>query len=68
MEYPFKESAPRPFSKDFQLNYGIGPSSSIKASLDSLTKRGIIMKTIKGEYKFSDIFMPDRINNILHSV
>lgn len=61
-----KESAPKPFSKDFQLKYGIGPSSSIKASLDSLTKRGILMKTIKGEYKFSDTFMPHWINNILH--
>lgn len=63
-----KEAAPRPFSKDFQLKYGIGPSSTIKASLDSLTKRGILMKTIKGEYKFSDTFMPYWINNILHFV
>jgi hypothetical protein len=46
----------------------IGPSSSIKASLDSLTKRGVLMKTIKGEYKFSDTFMPHWINNILHFI
>lgn len=52
-----KEPHAKPFSKEFQLTYGIGPSSSIKASLDSLTKRGILFKTRQGSYQFSDIFM-----------
>ena len=36
-----KDQSAKPFSKDFQLKHGIGPSSSIKASLDSLLKKGI---------------------------
>lgn len=48
----------KPFSKDFQLTYGIGPSSSIKASLDSLVKKGILYKAAEGKYQFSDTFMP----------
>ena len=55
---------PKPFSKDFQLTYGIGPSSSIKASLDSLVKKGILYKTIEGKYQFSDTFMPCWIDYI----
>jgi hypothetical protein len=35
-----KDQSAKPFSKDFQLKHGIGPSSSIKASLDSLLKKG----------------------------
>ncbi len=31
-------------------------SSSIKASLDSLTKKGFLFKTLKGAYKFSDTY------------
>ncbi len=54
----------KPFSKDFQLTYGIGPSSSIKASLDSLVKKGILYKTTKGKYQFSDTFMPCWIDYI----
>jgi hypothetical protein len=55
---------PKPFSKDFQLTYGIGPSSSIKASLDSLVKKGILYKTTEGRYRFSDTFMPCWIDYI----
>jgi hypothetical protein len=47
-----------PFSKDFQMRHGIGPSSSIKASLDSLLKKGILCKTLQGRYRFVDRFMP----------
>ena len=52
-----KEPDAKPFSKDFQLTHGIGPSSSIKASLESLKRKGILFKTIKGPYQFSDVFM-----------
>ena len=55
---------PKPFSKDFQLGYGIGPSSSIKASLDSLVKKGVLYKTTKGKFEFSDTFMPCWIDYI----
>jgi AAA+ ATPase superfamily predicted ATPase len=48
----------QPFSKDFQMRHGIGPSSSIKASLDSLVKKGILYKTLDGRHLFSDRFMP----------
>lgn len=47
-----------PFSKDFQMRHGIGPSSSIKGSLDSLLKKGILYKTLEGRYRFVDRFMP----------
>lgn len=46
------------FSKDFQMSHGIGPSSSIKASLDSLLKKGILYKTPEGRYHFVDRFVP----------
>jgi len=46
-----------PFSKDFQMQHGIGPSSSIKASLVSLLKKGIIFRTLEGHYRFVDRFM-----------
>jgi hypothetical protein len=42
---------------EFQLSYAIVPSSSIKASLDSLVKKGILYRTGIGSYQFSDIFM-----------
>jgi hypothetical protein len=58
------EDDSKPFSKDFQLTYGIGPSSSIKASLDSLVKKGILYKTTEGKYQFSDTFMPCWIDYI----
>jgi len=53
-----------PFSKDFQMHYGIGPSSSIKASLVSLMKKGIVYRTFDGKYKFIDRFMPYWIDDI----
>lgn len=52
------------FSKDFQLRYGIGPASSIKASLISLMKKGIVYKTLEGRYRFVDRFMPYWIGGI----
>ena len=52
-----KDPGAKPFSKEFQLTHGIGPSSSIKASLDSLTKKGILYRTKEGSYRFSDLFM-----------
>lgn len=54
----------QPFSKDFQLRHGIGPSSSIKASLVSLLKKGIVYRTIEGQYSFVDRFMPYWIASI----
>jgi AAA+ ATPase superfamily predicted ATPase len=54
----------KPFSKDFQLKHGIGPSSSIKASLDSLVKKGVLSKTLQGGYQFADGFMPYWIDYI----
>ncbi len=53
-----------PFSKDFQLSHGIGPSSTIKASLVSLLKKGILYRTIEGRYLFVDRFMPYWIASI----
>lgn len=53
-----------PFSKDFQMRHGIGPSSSIKASLDSLVKKGILFKTLEGRHRFVDHFMPFWIRDI----
>jgi uncharacterized protein len=46
-----------PFSKDFQMKYGIGPASTIQASLVSLMKKGIVYKTLEGQYRFVDRFM-----------
>lgn len=45
------------FSRDFQLAHRIGPSSSIKASLESITKRGILQRSREGGYGFADLFM-----------
>jgi len=59
-----KEPYAKPFSREFQMTYRIGPSSSIKASLDSLTKKGILFKTLKGAYQFSDTFMPHWISDL----
>jgi len=52
-----KEPDAKPFSKEFQLTHGVGPSSSIKAYLDSLRKKGILYRTKGGPYEFSDVFM-----------
>ncbi|MDJ0988352.1 MAG: hypothetical protein QNJ26_22640, partial [Desulfobacterales bacterium] len=63
-----QDQTAKPFSKEFQLTHGIGPSSSIKASLDSLLKKGILYKSIQGSYRFTDGFMPYWINRIMKSV
>jgi uncharacterized protein len=52
-----REPDAKPFSREFHLAHGIGPSSSIKASLESLTKKGILQRTKSGGYQFSDVFM-----------
>lgn len=63
-----KDQAAKPFSKEFQLTHGIGPSSSIKASLDSLQKKGILYKTLQGGYRFTDGFMPYWIDDIMKTI
>jgi hypothetical protein len=63
-----KDQTAKPFSKDFQLKHGIGPSSSIKASLDSLVKKGILFKTLQGGYQFVDGFMPYWIDYIRKAI
>jgi hypothetical protein len=59
-----KDQSAKPFSKDFQLKHGIGPSSSIKGSIDSLLKKGILYKTLEGSHRFADLFMPYWIDYI----
>ena len=63
-----KDQTAKPFSKDFQLKHGIGPSSSIKASFDSLVKKGILFKTLQGSYHFVDRFMPYWIYHIMQTI
>jgi hypothetical protein len=58
----------KPFSRDFQLKHGIGPSSSIKASFDSLIKKGILFKSLQGTYHFVDGFMPYWIHHIMQAI
>lgn len=53
-----------PFSKEFQLRHGVGPSSSIKASLESLRKKGILTQSAEGRYRFTDHFMPYWIKSL----
>jgi hypothetical protein len=60
-----KDQTAKPFSRDFQLKHGIGPSSSIKASFDSLINKGILFKTLQGRYHFVDRFMPYWIEGIM---
>ena len=65
----FKQGSDRKtVSKDFQLKHGIGPSSSIKASLDSLLKKGILFKTLQGSYHFTDGFTPYWIDYIMKTI
>lgn len=59
-----REPQGKPFSRDFQLKYAVGPSSSIKASLDSLVKKGILFRNREGTYTFSDTFMSYWIRNL----
>jgi hypothetical protein len=63
-----KDQTAKPFSKDFQLKHGIGPSSSIKGSFDSLVKKGILFKTLQGSYHFVDRFMPYWIDYIMKTI
>lgn len=63
-----KDQTAKPFSRDFQLKHGIGPSSSIKASFDSLVKKGILFKALQGRYHFVDRFMPYWIDYIMKTI
>ena len=63
-----KDQTAKPFSKAFQLKHGIGPSSSIKASLDSLVKKGVLFKMLQGNYHFVDGFMPYWIDYIRKTI
>lgn len=63
-----KDQAAKPFSKSFQLKHRIGPSSSIKASMESLVKKGILFKTPNGSYRFADLFIPYWIDYIRKQV
>jgi hypothetical protein len=60
--------ADRRREKDFKAKHGIGPSASIKASLDSLVNKGILAKTLQGIYHFADRFMPCWIDSIMRAV
>ncbi len=60
-----KEPNLKPLSKEFALRYQISPPSSIKASLVSLIKKGIIYRTLEGSYRFTDHFMPYWIESII---
>lgn len=60
-----KESNIKPLSKEFALRYQISPPSSIKASLVSLIKKGIIYRTLEGSYQFTDNFMPYWIDSMI---
>jgi hypothetical protein len=60
-----KEPDLKPLSKDFALRYQISPPSSIKASLVSLIKKGIIYQTLQGSYQFTDSFMPYWIDSLI---
>ena len=55
----------KPLSKDFALRYQISPPSSIKASLVSLIKKGIIYQTLEGNYQFTDNFIPYWIDSMV---
>ena len=56
----------RPFSRAFQMRHGVGPSSSIKASLDPLIKKGILYRGLEGKFRFVDRVIPFWIDD-LHS-
>ena len=55
----------KPLSKVFALRYQISPPSSIKASLVSLIKKGIVYRTLEGSYQFTDSFMPYWIDSLI---
>lgn len=60
-----KEPDLKPLTKEFALRYQISPPSSIKASLVSLIKKGILYQTLKGSYQFTDDFMPYWIDSMI---
>ena len=60
-----KEPAAKIFSRDFQFTHGIGPSSSIKASVESLRKKSLLYRTKEGSYEFTDVFMRYWILSVL---
>jgi hypothetical protein len=60
-----KEPDLKPLSKEFALRYQISPPSSIKASLISLIKKGILYQSLKGNYRFTDCFMPYWIDSMI---
>ena len=60
-----KEPDIKPLTKEFALRYQISPPSSIKASLVSLIKKGILYQTLKGSYQFTDDFMPYWIDSMV---
>jgi hypothetical protein len=59
-----KEPDAKPFSKNFQLSHWIGLSSSMKVSLESLVKKGILVRGKGGAYQFSDVFMVYGIHSV----
>ncbi len=52
-----KDPGLSPLSKEFMLKHRMSPPSSIRASLQSLVKKGILYRDIEGRYHFSDQLM-----------
>jgi len=50
------ESDAQIYSKDFQLRHEIGPSSSIKGSIDALIKKGFLYRRPDNRHLFTDAF------------
>jgi hypothetical protein len=53
-----QDQVQRPFSKAFMLAHRLGPPSSIRASLNSLVKKGLLYRAVDGCYRFTDAMMP----------
>ena len=56
-----------PFSKEFMSRHGLGPPSSIQASLRSLISKGIVIKDLSGDYELLDGFMAYWILGVLRA-
>jgi len=54
-----------PLSKEFMLKHRLGPPSSIQASLRSLMKKGLVTRTLHGDYELTDRFMGCWIRSVL---
>ena len=54
-----------PLSKEFMLRHGLGPPSSIQASLRSLMNKGLVTRSIEGDYALTDRFMAYWIRGVL---